>query len=271
MENRRDFIQKLSTLSMGLGLTQLPKALTQPTLASDYLPSLKDKKVLMIYGGWPGHEPLKYAAFLKPWFEKEGATVEAHDSLSVYEDQDLMDTIDLVVQIFTMSQITGEQEKGLLNAIKNGTGMAGWHGGMCDAFRQNTNYQYMTGGQWVAHPGGSIEYEVNFLNIDDPLISGLSNFKVTSEQYYMHVDPNVKVLATTKFSGDHDPWIEGCTMPVVWKKYYGNGRIFYTSLGHSLDVYDNEQAFTLLSRGFQWAAGSKYLPKEPWISPVYTV
>jgi len=68
-------------------------------------------------------------------------------------------------------------------------GMAGWHGGMCDAFRNNTTYQWMTGGQWVAHPGGCVTYEVNIINRDDPITRGVPDFKITSEQYYLHVDP----------------------------------------------------------------------------------
>ena len=91
-----------------------------------------------------------------------------------------------------------------------------------------------------------------------------------SEQYFMHVDPNNKVLATTTFNSDHDDWIDGCVMPVVWKKSYGKGRIFYTSLGHNLNhVTEVPQALEIIHRGIKWASASKYLGPEKWISPVY--
>ena len=58
-------------------------------------------------------------------------------------------------------------------------------------------------------------------------MQGITDFDYPSEQYYMHVDPANEVLATTTFSGEHAPWIEGVVMPVVWKRRYGEGRVFY--------------------------------------------
>jgi type 1 glutamine amidotransferase len=235
------------------------------------LPSLKGRKVLFTYGGWPGHEPEKFRDYMVAWLKSEEAEVLVFDKLDPYADKALMDTIDLVIQLFTMSQITTEQEKGLLEAIKNnGTGMAGWHGGMGDSFRNNTEYQFMVGGQWVAHPGGVIDYTVQITDHKDAVTSGLKNFAMHSEQYYMHIDPNTKVLATTRFNGKIDAWIDGCVIPVTWKKTYGKGRVFYTSVGHNLDhITSVPEAIEMLKRGIKWASGSKYLPAEKWVNPVY--
>lgn len=270
MKTRRSFLAKAALFTSGALLGQPIKALTSKADSPKPLPSLKGRKVLFIHGGWPGHEPVKFRDYMVPWLQSEGASVEVFDNLSPYTDKTLMDSIDLVIQIHTMTQITNEQEKGLLTAVRAGTGMAGWHGGMCDAFRNNTEYQFMTGGQWVAHPGGVIDYSVQVTDHDDAITAGLTDFDMTSEQYYMHVDPNVKVLATTRFSGEHSPWIDGCTMPVAWKKMYGNGRIFYTSLGHNLShVLDAASGMTIIKRGIQWASASKYEAPEKWIKPVY--
>lgn len=233
------------------------------------LPSLRGRRILYAYGGWPGHEPVKSLELFKPWLESEGAIVDAHDNLDPYTDEAYMETIDMVIQIFTMSTISDEQEKGLLRAVKSGMGVAGWHGGLCDAFRQNTEYQFMTGGQWVAHPGGIIDYSVQVTDHEDPVTAGLSDFNAHTEQYYMHVDPNVKVLATTTFNAEHADWIEGCTMPVAWKKMYGKGRIFYSSLGHTMDVFDIPEVLEIMKRGMKWASASRYESPEPWINPVY--
>ena len=168
-----------------------------------------------------------------------------------------MKSQDLIVQAVTMSEITGEQEKGLLDTIRSGVGIAGWHGGLADSFRKNTNYQFMVGGQWVAHPGGIIDYKVNIINHDDPITKGLSDFKMHSEQYYLHIDPLNEVLATTTFGGEHSPWIEGVVMPVVWKKMYGKGRVFYSSLGHIAKDFDVPEALEIMKRGMLWASREK--------------
>jgi type 1 glutamine amidotransferase len=230
---------------------------------------LNGKKVLFIYGGWEGHEPEKCRDLFVPWLESEGAEVILSANLDSYTDAALMGELDLIVQIYTMSSISGEQEKGLLEAVKGGVGLAGWHGGLADAFRQNTEYQFMVGGQWVAHPGKVIDYEVNITNEKDGVTRGLSDFSMHSEQYYMHVDPNVKVLATTTFNADHAEWIEGATMPVVWKKAYGKGRIFYSSLGHVASDFEVPEALEIMKRGIRWASMSRYKPLPKWISPVY--
>ena len=216
----------------------------------------RTKSVLMVWGGWEGHEPKQCVDIFAPWLEEQGFEVEISTTLDSYLDADNMRSKDLIVQVVTMSTITGEQEKGLLDAIRGGVNMAGWHGGMADSFRNNTNYQFMVGGQWVAHPGGVIDYEVNIIDHDDPITRGLSDFKMHSEQYYMHVDPLNEVLATTTFSGEHAPWIEGVVMPVVWKKMYGKGRVFYTTLGHVAKDFDVPEAREIVKRGMLWASHS---------------
>ncbi len=268
MKTRRDFLSK----SLLIGASSLLPFRIPALNTRTELPSLKGRTILFTYGGWEGHEPQKFADYLIPWLRQEGAEVHSSPTLTPYSDKDFMKTIDLVIQIYTMSTITPEQEAGLLEAIKvQGTGIAGWHGGLCDSFRNNTEYQYMTGGQWVAHPGGIVDYNVHIVDQQDGITSGLSNFSMRSEQYYMHIDPNVKVLATTRFSGTHDSWIEGCIIPVTWKKTYGKGRVFYTSLGHNLQhVLDKPEAMTMIKRGVQWASASKYESNEPWVNPLYS-
>ncbi|GAF74320.1 unnamed protein product, partial [marine sediment metagenome] len=130
------------------------------------------------------------------------------------------------------------------------------HGGVCDSFRQQTEYQFMCGGQWVAHPGGVIDYTVEVADPDDPVMEGIEQFAMHSEQYYLHVDPSNHVLATTTFSGEHGgaDWIKGCVMPVAWKRYYGKGKVFFSSLGHVAGDLEVPEALTIITRGMLWAA-----------------
>ena len=228
------------------------------------------RKALFIYGGWDGHAPERYRDIIVPWLKSEGFEVRVSPNLEPYTDEQYMSEVDLIVQIYTQEKITPAQVKGLLTAVKNGAGIAGWHGGLGDAFHDSQAYEYMIGGQWVSHPGNDgVKYRVNIIDHEDPITYGLSDFDVVSEQYYMHVDPNNKVLATTTFDGKHDYWVDGATMPVVWKKVFGKGRVFYTSLGHQPEVFDVPEAMTILKRGILWASRSKYEVTPNLITPTY--
>ena len=212
-------------------------------------------KALVVWGGWEGHEPKKCVEIFTPWLEQHGFKVIVSDTLDSYGDTRLMSSVSLIIPAWSAGTITHEQEQGLLAAVERGAGIAGWHGGMADSFRQNTDYQYMVGGQWVAHPGGIIRYTVNIRDRTDPIMQGISDFTLESEQYYMHVDPGNEVLATTTFSAAVHPWIDGTVMPVVWKRRYGKGRVFYSSVGHVARDFDTTEARTIVQRGMLWAAG----------------
>ena len=221
------------------------------------------KSALMVWGGWEGHVPDEATALFAPWLEDQGYDVEVSDTLTAYEDLDRLKALDLMVPVWSHGTITQDQEHNLLEAIRLGVGVAGWHGCMADSFRMSTDYQFMVGGQWVAHPGGFIDYEVNILDTGDPITAGIRDFTLHTEQYYMHVDPNNEVLATTTFDGDrpvggrstHDyPWIRGTVMPVVWKRMWGKGRVFYSSIGHKIEDLLVPEANTLIKRGMLWAS-----------------
>ena len=214
------------------------------------------KSALVVWGGWTGHEPEQCAAIVAPWLKSKGFDVTVSTSLDVYLDKERLAKYSVIVPIWTMGQITGEQSGALQEAVRNGVGLAGWHGGMCDSFRQDTGYQFMTGGQWVHHPGGIVPYTVNIIDSKDPITCGLADFKMKSEQYYMHTDPGNEVLATTTFSGRFGgiPWIKGTVMPAVWKRPYGKGRVFYTSLGHVAKDFEVPETMEIVKRGILWAA-----------------
>lgn len=215
--------------------------------------SMEGKNVLIVYGGWKGHQPEVFAKKISSWLENQKANVTLSKSTASYTDNELMQSLDLVIQHITMSEMSNRESKGLRNAIARGVGLAGCHGGLGDSFRNDTEYQYMVGGQFVKHPGGQIDYEVTISNSTDLITAGISDFSLKTEQYYMHFDPNIEILATTSFSGQHDAWIDGVEMPVVWKKTYGKGRVFYSALGHSEDIFEIPEAWNIMTRGIEWA------------------
>ncbi len=213
------------------------------------------RSALVVWGGWDGHDPEECAAIYRRWLHEDGFSVRVETSPEVFAEPDIKN-LSLIIPCTTMSVISREAASNLASAIESGVGMAGHHGTMGDAFHDSPVYQFITGGQWVSHPGNIIDYTVDITRPDDPIMQGIKSFPYHSEQYYMHVDPGVEVLATTTFSGEHASWIKGVVMPVVWKKMYGAGRVFYSSLGHRAAEFENPNMATILRRGLNWAARS---------------
>lgn len=207
------------------------------------------KKALLVQGGWDGHQPKEVSELLGDQLRQHGFDVTISDTLDAFKNTDLTQ-LDLIVPIWTMGKIERDQLTPIIEAVRGGVGLAGVHGGMCDAFRNETEWQFMTGGQWVAHPGNDgVEYTVEMNPAEpSPITAGIPTLHIKSEQYYMHVDPAIRVLATTTFA-------DGTVMPVVWTKMWGEGRVFYCSLGHQRNVIEPADVLELVTRGMLWAAG----------------
>ncbi len=215
------------------------------------------KKALIVWGGWLGHEPEQVAHRFEGVLRDEGFFVEVSDTLDAFRDGEKLKALNLIIPIWTMGSILPEQRQPVLDAVASGVGLAGCHGGMCDAFREDVDWQFMTGSQWVAHPGGEIDYEVNIVkSTSSPIVEGLEDFPVHSEQYYIHVDPSINVLATTTFPTFDGPHASNgkVVVPVTYTKRWGEGRVFYTSLGHVNSVFEIPEALEMMRRGMLWAA-----------------
>ncbi|HEY3323738.1 MAG TPA: ThuA domain-containing protein [Planctomycetota bacterium] len=213
------------------------------------------KKALIVWGGWDGHDPQNVAKVFDRVLKENKFETEVSSTLDAFNDGAKLKTLALIVPVWTMGKISGEQAKNVCDAVQSGVGIGGCHGGMCDAFRENTDWQFMTGGQWVAHPGNGLKYKVNFTG-KHWITDGLTDYEVESEQYYMHVDPANKVLATTKFPVADGPHVPNgdVHMPVTWIRYFGKGRVFYCSLGHDAKTVEQPQTLRMITRGVLWAA-----------------
>ena len=223
-------------------------------------------KALIFRGGWDGHEPRQVSERFAGILRSHDFEVEISDTLDCLKDRDALLGYDLLVACWTMGEIPGDCSRNICYAVSHGVGLAGCHGCMCDSFRQDTEWQFMTGGQWVSHPGGDgVKYTVNIRHGSSPIIEGLEDFEVCSEQYYLHVDPSIEVLATTRFPvvNYYHASNKPVDMPVVWTKYWGIGRVFYCSLGHHDDVFDKSpNAQIIMERGMLWAADSMKYARE---------
>ena len=235
-----------------------------------------DRKAALFAGGWEGHRPEEFCDWATELLESQGFEVVSYDSLAPLSEPERLDGLDLIVPIWSSARsshqaefgnITTEEEQGLLRLVGSGCGIAGWHGHMGDAFRDHPNYHFLIGGQFVAHPPGwpdnpnpaddFVDYEVTITKPDDPIVEGIGSFRLTSEQYYMLVDPSNDVLAATTFSGEHLWWIEGTRIPVVWKRRWDRGRVFYCSIGHSVDDLRIPQVSEIMRRGMVWAGSGR--------------
>lgn len=218
------------------------------------------KKALIVQGGWDGHEPAKVAELMKNLLESEAFEVDVSDTLEAFDDAQALRALHLIIPVWTMGEIKPEQANNVSEAVADGTGIAGCHGGMCDAFRQSVLWQFMTGANWVAHPGNDgVKHTIHVKRGSSPITDGIEDFEVSSEQYYLHVDPAIDVLATTRFpvaNGYHSP--NGAVdVPQIWTKRWGVGRVFYSALGHHADVLAVPSSLELMRRGLRWAAEGK--------------
>lgn len=210
------------------------------------------KKVLFLSGGWNGHHPEKITRLFADELRARGLEPEIATSLDPLADAEKLKTFALVFPCWTMGKLTDEQERGLVAAVRAGVGLAGIHGGMGDAFRGRLDYEWMVGGHFVGHPHVG-DYAVRVTDHTDPITKGLPDeFAYRSEQYYMLIDPAIRVLAETDYR--HDGRVT--RMPVAWKREWGAGRVFYSALGHAEEEFERFPAARELTvRGSLWAAG----------------
>ena len=219
----------------------------------------QQRRALVVRGGWDGHAPEEAVELFVPFLREHDFDVVVEGSLEVYADASLMAATDLVVQCWTMGDILADELHGLRDAVAAGTGFAGWHGGIIDSFRIATDYLQLVGAQFAAHPRGIVDHSVTVVpeRADDPIVEGISGFSLRSEQYWLLADDINDVLATTTIApGPDDQWHAPVTSPAVWKRQWGDGRIFVCAPGHLLADLELPPVRTIIERGLLWAARS---------------
>lgn len=230
----------------------------------------RQKTAVIVRGGWEGHQPTETTNLFVPFLRENGYVVHTEEGSRIYADSRFMATVDLIVQCNTMTTIEGPELAGLIAAVRTGTGLVGWHGGIADSYRSSADYLQLIGGQFAHHPPryrahdtpddspiNSLRYKVNIVpeRADHPLVHGLEDFELTTEQYWVLTDDYNDVLATTTIAArDFDPWRRAVTCPAVWTRQWGAGRIVVVTPGHSLDVVEDPNVHAIISRGMLWAS-----------------
>ncbi|MFC4224024.1 ThuA domain-containing protein [Lysinibacter cavernae] len=227
------------------------------------------KEALVVRGGWDGHQPIEATDLFIPFLKENGYHVRIEDSAAIYADTEYLATVDLIMQCNTMTTIEKDEFAGLRAAVEAGTGLAGWHGGIADSYRNNSDYLHLIGGQFACHPGkhpdeltgeqsdNYVPYTVNVLPeaAEHPIMAGISDFELTTEQYWVLHDDYIDVLATTTQAvRPWDPWTRPITSPAVWTRQWGKGKIFVSTPGHRVEILNDPNVKTIIERGLLWAS-----------------
>lgn len=211
------------------------------------------KKAIIVWGGWQGHEPEQCAHIVGDLLREDGFAVEITGDLGIFGSP-LLAQADLLVPVITGEKLEKAHADALLDAVRGGLGLGGHHGALATSFKESWPFRYVSGVTWVAHPGNIIDFRVAVTRQDDPVMEDIPDFDYHSEQYYLHYDPTVEILATTTFTGAYDSAARNVVMPVVFKRHFGAGRVFYSALGHVAAEFDHPYMPLILRRGLAWAA-----------------
>lgn len=226
-------------------------------------------RALIVRGGWAGHQPVETTDVFLPFLEGNGYDIRIEESNEIYADAAAMAEIDLIVQSVTMSEISGAAVKGLRDAVLAGTGFAGWHGGIVDSYRANSDYLQLVGGQFVKHPAKAQDQirgdgadsflphtiDITDLGRDHEITRVIDDFTLTTEQYWVLHDDLNDVLATTTHPARPDqPWHRPVTSPAIWTRLWGAGRVFVATPGHDPEVLRDANVRTIVERGLLWAS-----------------
>lgn len=227
------------------------------------------RQALVVRGGWDGHRPVEATELFLPFLRENGFAVRVEESNEIYADAEVMASTDLIVQSVTMSEISHEAFLGLRGAVEAGTGLAGWHGGIADSYRNNSDYLQLIGGQFATHPSKAPEHrhgdqadnyldytvELTDLGRSHEIMAGLDDFTLHSEQYWVLYDDLIDVLATTTHPVQpYHPWHRPIVSPAVWTRLWGEGRVFVATPGHLPDILEDPNVRTVIERGMLWAA-----------------
>jgi type 1 glutamine amidotransferase len=231
---------------------------------------MSTRSALIVRGGWDGHQPVETTDSFIPFLEENGYSVRVEDSTASYADSDYLASVAVIVQVNTMNTIADDELRGLVAAVRAGTGLVGWHGGIADSYRNSADYLHLIGGQFAHHPikapaadlphDGTdcfVEHRVNIVpeQSDHPIVRGISDFALTTEQYWVLSDGYNDVLATTTLPArDFDAWNRPVTCPAVWTRQWGDGRIVVCTPGHQLAIVNNSNVRTIIERGILWAS-----------------
>jgi type 1 glutamine amidotransferase len=199
--------------------------------------------------------------------------------------------------------MTPDGKKALLDAVRDGKGFAGCHCAS-DTFHspggrwenqpadQVDPYIAMVGGEFSGHgsqqkarmrvidphfPGlkDLKDFESHAIMLGNGVLStsaalkDLQGFELQEEWYSLkNFAPDMHVILVQETGGMHNFDYERPDYPATWARPYGKGRVFYTSMGHRDDVWQNPVFQTILLGGLFWILGDVQAEVPPNLDKV---
>jgi len=158
----------------------------------------------------------------------------------------------------------------LLDFVAEGGGLVAYHFAI-GANREWPEYQQLLGASYWGHPWNE-EVGVKIDDPDSPLVAAFDgkSFRIADEifQYndpYSREDVRVLISLDTENSNMEVEWIHRTDgdFALAWVKAHGEGRVFYTALGHRTEIYFNPAMLRFYLDGIQFATGDLEAPMEP--------
>lgn len=215
------------------------------------------KRALIVRGDWRRRAPARATGLIIAFLQRHGYVVAISKDLDVYTHAALLESTDLVVQCWTPGLPTDDQTAGLRRAVEGGTGFAGWHGGILESFHAPAAYAQLVGAQFVPHPQDFDEYALVLAPGagEHEIVRGLPpEVRVEAEQYWVLSDPYNDVLATTTIAAEGEAWSRPVTVPAVWTRDWGAGRVFMCAPGQHAPTLDVPEIRAVVERGLLWAS-----------------
>ena len=159
-----------------------------------------------------------------------------------------------------------EGKKALLDFVAGGKGFVGSHCAS-DTFHSAERgfknqqpdkidpYLKMVGGEFIRHGA----QQKSWMRVADPKfpgVNGLKDFELNEEWYSLkNFAPDLHVILVQDTTGMKGLDYERPNFPATWARKHEKGRVYYTSMGHREDVWENKMFQQLLMGGLQWAFG----------------
>lgn len=163
----------------------------------------------------------------------------------------------------------------VIEFVKKGGGLVGTHCGGADTWHGWTKdktkpFLDMVGGEFAGH-GAQQKTSVRVVDPKFPAVKGWpAQFTLTDEWYtYRGFQKNMHVLLMLETEGMEGLLYKRDDYPITWCSNFGDGRVFYTGLGHRDDVWTNPLYQKMVATGILWAAKKIEGDASPNLKEIY--
>lgn len=238
---------QLVKITLTIALLMVTFAMQAQNRFYDYKDRNPEGKVHILYtagGSW--HDYLSVATVLRRFLEvRHEYHVTYTEDYSVFTRS--LDEYDVIIMNGMPASLAEEELSGFLNAVKKGKPVLGFHAATA-AFSADTvkreAYSEVIGAVFAGHPP-IYTFSVEIKEPDHPVTKNIGSFEIYDEMYFFK---QPQEGSTVLIEAEH----EGKRTATAWIREYGEGKIFYTSLGHGVGAATNRYFQQLLLNALEW-------------------